>query len=171
MLYQNFDLGVGFIPLYTIDMVQIFLWKNTTSVRHGVGEFIGVIEDEIHPGYDIASGTEWDGPITSDTLSVIDVSSVSSTSYLLRESADYVASSFGYSGTPLELLHYPTLVTFNTDQFTSSVKTSLANVGRASMDFDDLWGTIGISNGVTSESIESLITQNYILDASDVPYL
>jgi len=32
VLYQNFDLGVGFIPLYIIVMVQIFLWKNTNEI-------------------------------------------------------------------------------------------------------------------------------------------
>lgn len=151
-------------------MVQIFLWSGTTVYPHNVGDFVGACDSGIHPGYSIVGGSAWDGPVTSNTLKIIDVSGVTSKLYIYRKVADYIASSFGYPGTPQALLFYPNGVTFDTDQFTSSVKSSLDDVGRASMDFDDLWDTLTLGRYTTSASVEAVVTDNYTLDASDIPY-
>ena len=151
-------------------MVQIFLWSGTTVHHHDVGDFVGAVTCGTHPGHAIVSGNEWDGPVTSDTLKIIDISAITSTSYIHRKFADHIASSFGYSGTPQTLLFYPNGITFDTDQFTSSVKSSLDSVGRAPMEFDDLWNTIGLTSYATSAEVESIATDHYTLDASDIPY-
>ena len=151
-------------------MVQIFLWSGTTVYPHNVGDFVGACDSGIHPGYSIVGGSAWDGPVTSNTLKIIDVSGVTSKLYIYRKVADYIASSFGYPGTPQALLFYPNGVTFDTDQFTSSVKSSLDDVGRASMDFDDLWDTFTLGRYATSANVEAIVTDNYTLDASDIPY-
>lgn len=151
-------------------MVQIFLWSGTTVYPHNVGDFVGACDSGTHPGYSIVGGSAWDDPVTSNTLKIIDVSGVTSKLYIYRKVADYIASSFGYPGTPQALLFYPNGVTFDTDQFTSSVKSSLDDVGRASMDFDDLWDTLTLGRYTTSASVEAVVTDNYTLDASDIPY-
>lgn len=151
-------------------MVQIFLWNLSGHSRHAIGDFISVIPDNIHPGTEHVSGGSWDDPVTKGHDEIIDVTDVSSVRYVYRKFADHIASSFGYSGTPTELYSYHHVITFDHDQFPESVRTSLATNGRASMVFDDLWNAIGFTNSTTSGSVEAWVTQDYTLDASDIPY-
>ena len=66
MLYENFDLGVGFIPLYIIGMAQI-LFCNRLNCITSLGE------NGVHVGNAIVSGA-WDNPVINHTIRIIDTS-------------------------------------------------------------------------------------------------
>jgi hypothetical protein len=66
VLYQNFDLGVGFITLYIIVMAQILFCNRTNRIA-------SLAENGVHVGNAVVPGA-WDDPVINQTIRIIDTS-------------------------------------------------------------------------------------------------
>jgi len=122
VLYQNFDLGVGFIPLYTIDMAQIVFSRD-------IHDIIGVWEDGAFLGTRVVSST-WDSPVIASNLCIYDTSG--SRQEAITVGQDTMTSSL--SSLPC-LSPWFNLVT---SALPASSQTELDNVGRVSVSYSEL---------------------------------
>ena len=122
MLYQNFDLGVGFIPLYIIGMAQIVFCRDTHII-------IGVWEDGSYLGNKVVTST-WDSPIIAGNICVYDTSG--SRQEAITVGQDVMTSSIS----ALPCLHpWFELVT---SALPDHKETTLDVSGRVSVDYSEL---------------------------------
>lgn len=138
VLYQNFDLGVGFIPLYIIDMAQILFCKRQkiiTSLR----------EDGSWTGNAVVSGT-WDGPVISKNLRIIDTSGTcEQVNNMVR---DHMTSSVSST------IDCSNFFDFETSSLNASSQSEIDSVGRVFVQDDQFLQCIRWSEGLSEQLLK-----------------
>ena len=139
VLYQNFDLGVGFIPLYIIGMAQIIFIDNT-------GNILTPEEDGVHLGKGMVSGS-WDGPVINTVMSVADVSG--SLDYLIYEAKEYMTSSLS----SLDSLSY---FNITTSALETSSQSNLSASGRTPLSKEEFLGSLVWTEGFSEQILKDI---------------
>ena len=140
VLYQNFDLGVGFIPLYIIDMVQVLLCKDTNEISE-------LVEDGFFLGRAMVSGS-WSGTVICPHTYIIDTSgTIDEITYEVQEAMTSSVSALGYVSTYFKI---------NESALDVSSQSELSSVGRTYLTTSQFLNTIEWNDGYSEQKLKDL---------------
>jgi hypothetical protein len=138
MLYQNFDLDVGFIPLYIIGMAQILFCKRQKIIT-------SLLEDGSWTGNAVVSGT-WDGPVISKNIRIIDTSGTcEQVNNMVR---DHMTSSVSST------IDCSNFFDFETSSLNASSQSEIDSVGRVFVQDDQFLQCIRWSEGLSEQLLK-----------------
>jgi hypothetical protein len=138
VLYQNFGLRVGFIPLYIIDMAQIVFSRD-------IHDILGVWEDGAFLGTKVVSST-WDSPVVASNLCIYDTSG--SRQEAITVGQDAMTSSL--SSLPCLSPWFNIL----TSALPDTSQTELDSVGRVSVSYSELSSCLDWAEGYSEQILK-----------------
>ena len=138
VLYQNFDLGVGFIPLYIIGMAQIVFSRDLHDI-------VGVWENGAFLGTRVVSST-WDSPVVAKNICIYDTSG-----------SRQEAITIGQDAMTSSLSALPCLspwFSLETSSLSDSNQTELDSLGRVSVSYSELSSCLFWSEGFSEQMLK-----------------